>query len=200
MKSSFEITFSNHSFQEKKLNAFKRKFIKNTDKNITSTSQKEQLKSQNSNIRISKLTSHINLRKNFSDDSDVSTLLIPSLSPNKKLKNVNYNGSNFFLKLKKPREIVKRSGDLDKLIEYKHFFDDVVNLVYPSKTQRVESMNVISKNLFMDEQAQIDQQPEEKEIYLEVDNLDKTKKFQYYINTSPGDPIFFPEPCNYYLI
>jgi len=176
------------------LDAFKRKFIKYTDKNLSSIREEEQMKSENSKSRLSKQTSYIIIKRNLSDGSDVSTLLIPSLSPNKKVKTASFNGSNFFQNLKKPREIVKKNGDPDKLIEYKHFFDEVVSLLNSSKTHRGESMNVISKNLLIDELPQINKQPDIKEIYLEVDNVEKTKKFQYYINTSPGDPISFPEP------
>ncbi len=182
------------------MDAFKRKFIKYTDKNLSSIREEEQTKSENSKFRLSKQTSYIIIKRNLSDDSDVSTLLIPSLSPNKKVKTASFNGSNFFQNLKKPREIVKKNGDPDKLIEYKHFFDEVVSLLNSSKTHRGESMNVISKNLLIDELPQINKQPDIKEIYLEVDNVEKTKKFQYYINTSPGDPISFPEPCISYLI
>lgn len=148
---------------------------------------------QNSKETILKKSSKIIVKKARNNYSNESSLLIPSLSPDK--KNKTQNAMNFFQKLKKPREIIKIRGDYDRQIEHKQLLDDVVNVDMSIKNEKEQDSNILTKSLKINKHTYLDERTNEKEIDYKIDNMLDKSNYQYYIYTSPGDPIFFTKPC-----
>lgn len=122
---------------------------------------------------------------------------MPTSNSNRNEKTIG-NGLNFFNKLKKPKAIYQKTGDYEKFTESKQFFDEVVNILLIPKSEKDDDVNVITKNLLINEPIENLDEPKQNEIYINLDEVDKKKTYEYYINTTPKDPIYFPEPCKHY--